>query len=486
MSEFLFSDPQLADLRYKLRMCVFRRAYHIRNVKALHWERICFTDLFPPDFRSGLMTSMARVVSLSVLTTLIVFLGITFYRVIAPFLLPLFLAGVVAILCQPLFRYFRRRTHDRVRLSAGLTTGTVMAAVLVPLLVGTFIASLQLFSLAQTSLVDRDWEDAATKVRTELEIDHIVARLEPIVGHEIDAEKLQQQIQTNLRSVLADLGKKSLGLAATTIGLLGSLASGLISALMFVIGLYYFLADGPALIQSSHGLIPVQVQYQKQLLTKFNAVVRAVVAATFLAAIAQGVVTALMLSVVGYRHFFITFIVATLSALIPVAGTWLVWGPCAVWLVWQGHWGAATFVFLVGSVVVGTLDNVIRTYVLNSNAKLHPLLAFVSVLGGLQAMGLWGVFIGPIVASCLHALIQIFNAELQELSHEKFGMKDDATSDAESSEPTESEPVVETTEDADEKTTSDEDKSPDQPAAVSPPTDDKPSATTDKKPVDET
>jgi predicted PurR-regulated permease PerM len=389
------------------------------------------------------MSSMARVVSLSVLTTLIVFLGITFYRVIAPFLLPLFLAGVVAILCQPLFRYFRRKTNDRVRLAAGLTTGTVMAAVLVPLLVGTFVASLQLFLLAQSSFVEGSWEDTAAKLRTELDIDNIVARLEPIVGHDIDADELQEQIQANLKVLLTDLGKKSLGLAATTIGLFGSLISGVISAVMFVIGLYYFLADGPALLQASHGLIPVQVQYQKQLVSNFNAVVRAVVTATFLAAIVQGLVTALMLAVAGYPHFFITFIIATLAALIPLAGTWLVWGPCAIWSAWQGNWGTATFLLLFGSIVVGMLDNVIRTYVLNSDAKLHPLLAFVSVLGGLQSMGLWGVFIGPIVASCLHALVQIFNTELQELSHEKFGTKDDRPPEEETPENPESETVAE-------------------------------------------
>ena len=78
------------------------------------------------------------------------------------------------------------------------------------------------------------------------------------------------------------------------------------------------------------------------------------------------------------------------------------------------------------------LDNVVRTYVLNSNTKLHPLLAFISVLGGLQTMGLWGMFVGPIVASCLHALVKIFNHELTVLSEEKFAVKIETTGDADS------------------------------------------------------
>ena len=65
--------------------------------------------------------------------------------------------------------------------------------------------------------------------------------------------------------------------------------------------------------------------------------------------------------------------------------------------------------------MIGTLDNIVRAYVLQSDTKLHPLLAFVSVLGGLQVMGLWGVFIGPVVACCLHVLIEIFNQEVQAM-----------------------------------------------------------------------
>jgi predicted PurR-regulated permease PerM len=144
--------------------------------------------------------------------------------------------------------------------------------------------------------------------------------------------------------------------------------------------------------------------------------VRAVVLATFLAAFAQGLATALALQVVGMGHFFIFLIAAAISALVPLAGTWMVWGPCAAWLAFQGHWTAAIGLALFGIVVVGLLDNVIRTYVLNSDAQLHPLLAFVSVLGALQVMGLWGIFFGPIIASCLYALVQIFLTELESFS----------------------------------------------------------------------
>lgn len=372
---------------------------------------------------------MARLVSLIVLTALIVALGITFYRVIVPFLLPLFLAGVMTLICQPLYDYFLSRTSNRPRVAAGLTTGAVLTAVLVPLVAGTFLASVQVYTLAQETLDSPAWSRAVAAARggegsdpiTEL-TERAVAWVGPYWPGEIDSEKLAGQVKANVKESLTALSQKSLGIAASsTLGFLGSLISFLVGLMMFGIAFYYFLADGPALLKAAEGMIPVNVDYQREMISRFDNVVRAVMLATFVAAISQGVLTALLMNMFGSGHFFILCIVGTLAALIPLAGTWLVWGPWAVWLAVQGHWVQAIVITVVGAGVIGTMDNVIRTYVLNSDAKLHPLLAFISVLGGLQVMGLWGVFIGPIVASCLHALIEIFNTELKEFSAEKMG-----------------------------------------------------------------
>ena len=71
-----------------------------------------------------------------------------------------------------------------------------------------------------------------------------------------------------------------------------------------MIALYYFFADGPALLRAGEGLIPVHAIYQRQLLRQFEKVIRAVVLATFLAALGQGLATALALTFVGVQSFF--------------------------------------------------------------------------------------------------------------------------------------------------------------------------------------
>jgi predicted PurR-regulated permease PerM len=392
---------------------------------------------------------MARIITLTVLVTLIVILGVTFFQVIAPFLLPLFLAAVVAIISQPLYRFLVRRTGNRPRVAAGLTTAAVILSVLTPLLVGTFIAAVQLFELAHDG--DSGWGRRVRALRQELEIDQLAERLLPyIYGVEpsvaspdasesptpeesAEAEELARarerridelnELEKNLSSALQTLSARTMGFAgAAAPSILAALVGGLISALMFVIALYYFLADGPLLLAAAEQLIPVQADYQRELLRKFDTVVRAVVLATFMASVGQGLVTASALAACGFGSlFFVIFIVSMFTSLVPFAGVWVVWGPFAIYFASQGDWGKVLFLVLIGGGVAGTMDNIIKTYVLHTDAKLHPLLAFVCILGGLRAMGLWGVFVGPIVASCLHALVKIFNAELKEFSRSKFG-----------------------------------------------------------------
>jgi predicted PurR-regulated permease PerM len=399
------------------------------------------------------MAQMARLVSLLLMGTVIVLLALTFYQVVAPFLLPLFLAGVLAVLCQPLFRRCLKWTKNRTAIAAGLTTAIVLTIILVPATLGTVAAANQLYTLAQKKLSaanlrkGSEWADLARAIQDSTLVEGAISHYEEWTGEEINRDELQHEMQTRLREGSLVLARKTLGYAGSTLSLLGSVVSVLIGGLTFVIAFYYFLADGPALIEATEKLIPVHRDYVRHLLVQFDQAVRAVVSATFAAALGQGIATGIGMQVAGFGHFFIVTILATLTALVPVLGTWLIWGPYVVWLAYHEYWWTAAMLALYGSVFVGLLDNVIRAYVLHSNVKLHPLLAFVSVLGGIQVMGLWGIFIGPIVASCLHALLKIFNTELVAFSEEKQGRTapaaDPPTQPASSTSPPQPAPAVE-------------------------------------------
>ncbi len=65
-----------------------------------------------------------------------------------------------------------------------------------------------------------------------------------------------------------------------------------------------------------------------------------------------------------------------------------------------------------GATVVSTIDNFIKIYAIGNEANLHPLVVFVSVFGGIQWVGLIGVFVGPIMAAVLFAVLRILRREL--------------------------------------------------------------------------
>lgn len=394
---------------------------------------------------------ISRYVSLAILIVLMLVLGVTFYRVLAPFLLPLFLAAVVALIAHPIHAYYLARTQQRPALAAGLATGTIVGAVIVPLFVAITVGALQLFITAEHFLSEdavqeffkqvkqgsiytsvSQWGEQFFPILTEDQLETLPdEQIQEIRNRVLEqrSTSLRESVQNTMKSVAVTTF--TAGTAYTTVDLMAKLGWTLMALATFILALYYFFSEGPRLLQHVIELTPIDVHHQKTLFDEFGKSIRAVVSATFMASLAQGLATAIGLWLLGFGHFFLFAIVATFAALIPLAGTWLVWGPYAIYLAYQGNWFWAFVLTIYGAGFIGTLDNFIRAYVLHTDAKLHPLLAFVAVLGGLQVMGLWGVFIAPIVASCLYALIRIFNEELIDLTKlQKAPSQPDAPSDS--------------------------------------------------------
>jgi predicted PurR-regulated permease PerM len=113
-----------------------------------------------------------------------------------------------------------------------------------------------------------------------------------------------------------------------------------------------------------------------------------------------------------------------LLSTIPMAGAAIVWVPAAIYLAATGHWGKAIFLTAWGAIVIGLIDNLLRPKLVGQRAKLHELIIFFAVLGGLQVFGVLGLFVGPVVAAIALALLEVFHrgnaaAALAEGSEER-------------------------------------------------------------------
>jgi predicted PurR-regulated permease PerM len=338
---------------------------------------------------------MTRLVSFAILLGLVVLFGLLSLRVMAAFLLPLLLAAMLVVIFGPLHRAIRARTGGPEWLAAGLTTLAVLVIVFVPL---GFLAV-------------RAGGDAMTLVRTPdqlkldpQELDALVTAFNEATGFQATADG----VNAELRRLTEDwIGPVVLRAPAK----LGKLVIGLA---VMIVGFFYFLADGPRMLEAVTRLMPLDVRYQWQLLREFEEISRAVVSATLLAAVAQAILGGVGYAVAGLDNVFLLTLLTFVMAMVPLLGAASVWGAASLYLLLfaKQPWAAAGLA-VWGALVVSTIDNVIKPIVLQGQSKLHPLLALLSVLGGVAALGPIGIFVGPIAVAFLQAALTMLAVEIE-------------------------------------------------------------------------
>lgn len=102
----------------------------------------------------------------------------------------------------------------------------------------------------------------------------------------------------------------------------------------------------------------------------------------------------------------------TLAAMVPILGSPLGWVPAVVWLFATGSTFQWVGMLVFGVVVVSGLDNIVKPMLLEGTAQIHPLLGFLSILGGVLAFGVFGFLIGPVILSLVISGIRIYRSDV--------------------------------------------------------------------------
>lgn len=475
---------------------------------------------------------MSRYISFVTLLIVIVLVVLLFYRVIAGFMIPLFLAALLVVIFRPLHLRILERCQGRKKTAAMLTTVAILLAVLVPLgilftlavfegqqLLRSFnkatlmkivvetrtklnlelprIAEelqsirIRLDNLSQIERLEdvaylrpqldntsRYNNDLATKIGDQLErsqaafdawdeyltafseLQRIQSEIaDPAVVDPADEDSdsewtlpqvfdFQQQqhavankfadfkvqvlggsaLSVWLRElanptpeVLEQYGSNALGWMRSVLVDLGALTSSFVGRLLLgsaimIIALYFFLLDGPALLESLKSLSPIDDEYEQELIVEFGKVSRAVVVATLLAAIVQALLGGIGYYFAGLESVFLLTLLTGCLALVPFVGAAAVWFPCCLWLYFINDQPVAAIgLAIYGTAIISMADNVIKPLVLHGQSKLHPLLALLSVLGGVSALGPIGILIGPMIVAFLQTLLKILQREMSSL-----------------------------------------------------------------------
>lgn len=184
-------------------------------------------------------------------------------------------------------------------------------------------------------------------------------------------------------------------------------------SVILIVATFFFLYDGPSMIKKITHLSPLDEAYEQELLLEFDRISRAVVLATLLSAMVQGVTAGLGYFFVGMDYLVLLVMLTTVFAMIPFVGPPVIWVPVCLYLaLYEERYLVAGLLAAWGVLVVGTIDNVVKAFVLHGQSQLHPLLALLSVLGGVQTLGPIGIVVGPMVVAMLQTLLSILQREL--------------------------------------------------------------------------
>ena len=170
------------------------------------------------------------------------------------------------------------------------------------------------------------------------------------------------------------------------------------------------MVDGPKVIALFRDLNPLGQEVSDIYLAKIGAMVTATVRGQFIIAVCQGVAGAISIYIGGIHDGFFMFVIfLTALSFIPL-GSGIVTIPLGIGMALFGNVVGGVFVVLFHLIVVTTIDNVLRPFLVPKSAHLSPALMLMSVFAGLGMFGFWGIVLGPVLMIIIVTTISVYLA----------------------------------------------------------------------------
>lgn len=328
--------------------------------------------------------------------------------ILAPFLTVIFVGAILVVAFYPIYKKFNKWFKGWNRLSAFVSCLLVIIVTIVPLAIFTLLLTSEAFETYQvievkieSGVFDKylQWEDGGIFY-------DLKKNIEPVVNLD----------NIDIKTTVVELAKSlSTFLVSQTANLVKGISGIILSLIVMLFTMYYFFKDGDKIVKKFGNLSPLPSVYEDELFKKITSMVKAVIFGVFLTAIAQGIVGGVGFAIAGISNPVFWGTAIAFFSLVPVVGTAIIWVPASIVLVVLGGYGSALFLVLWGVFAIGTVDNLLRPFLIGGRAHTYPLMTFLVVLGGVMVMGLKGVIIGPLVLVVLMSFLHIYEAEYKKV-----------------------------------------------------------------------
>ncbi len=324
------------------------------------------------------------------------------YRILAPFLDTLGWAGVIGIATYPLYRRFRKHVPGRGTAAAAIMTTLVILTLVVPFVLFIFVLGSEVSQVYQKleNFTAADGSSILGALSHNPFIKAILDRVSPLL------DMLDIEVSTTLLPALKKLAAFLLGYSTA---ILKNFFIMIIKLVLMVITLFFLYRDGESFLRRFLSVLPLDEAESGVLLDTVKRVLSAVIYGILLTCLVQGTLGGIGFWFSGLPSPLLFGALMSVSALIPMVGTALIWLPGAIWLIAEGNVVMGIVLLAWGMFVVGMIDNLLRPFFISERAHLPLFIIALGVLGGVFAFGPLGVVTGPIVLALFLAVFEIYS-----------------------------------------------------------------------------
>ena len=347
-----------------------------------------------------------------VLLAVFVFLA---WLIISPLGNPLMWSVVLSYFAYPFYRWM----HEKVlrgrftNLAAALTTGVILVFMLIPLLLlGFFLTreSLRIYeSAVRSGLMSGSYSDIVLKLRAV-----------PVLGMLLERFDYLRDLPIFEAMISSAINWLSLAVRVVSNKILGNAFKIFYLLAIVTMTSFFIVRDGHLIIQYMKEILPLPCDARENIWHRAASMLRAVIYGIVFTAGVQGTLGGLGWWYVGLPHPLFFGFLMFIGGMIPFVGTPVVWIPGSIVLLLNGHVASGLLLLAWGFGVVSMIDNFIRPYFISEESKIHMLVIFIGIFGGLFNWGFLGLFVGPLILSVGIFLLDVYKTIISE----QFNIKD--------------------------------------------------------------
>jgi len=320
---------------------------------------------------------------------------ILFLYLLQPFFFPIFWAAVIAGVFRPLYIRINGKLN-RPNLSTAILFLLIALIILLPAgIIGTLVFNESARIYATLS------PDAKHLDRN---LQHLISTISgnPIselfdINEEMLVAKATEVVQGITKYIfvhLTDLTQNTLGL--------------LVKFAIMLYTLFFFVRDGDRFLRMAMKILPLGRGREKFLYERFIVTARSTLKVTLIIGGIQGVLGGAVFFVTDVEGALIWGLLMILMAIVPLVGCSIIWAPAGILMLLAGHVWEGILILTVGVLVISMVDNLLRPILIGQDVEMHPLLIFLSTLGGIILFGFSGFVIGPVITSLLIAIWEMY------------------------------------------------------------------------------